>query len=349
MDLQQRTKRFGWYMILLACVLRLTLAGIPQMLLRQLQDLKTAFPIYSETGRDVRFLSSFEKAWDHFRESPPPDIPQAQKLRFSGDDADLIQMDYDCALRPDLGALLEQPLDWSLQGKLPTVLILHTHTTESYTKAGETYAETAGFRTLDERYNMLCVGEAVAGILEENGIGVIHDRQVHDYPSYNGSYIHARSSTEELLERYPSVELVLDLHRDALEKNGKQIPVTAQKDGEVLAQLMFVVGTDISRQSHRHWEENLSLALKLQLLLERQCPGIMRPVNLREQRFNQDLHPHALLVEVGTAGNTRAEALAAARQLAVAVVMLQNGTYQEPSAADPRGWRVPAPVEPVHE
>jgi stage II sporulation protein P len=88
---------------------------------------------------------------------------------------------------------------------------------------------------------------------------------------------------------------------------------------------MFVVGTDATRKNHKNWEENLSLALKLQILLEKATPGIMRPVNLREQRFNQDLHRHALLVEVGTAGNSHAEALAAARKLAEAIAALAPG------------------------
>jgi len=77
------------------------------------------------------------------------------------------------------------------------------------------------------------------------------------------------------------------------------------------------------------WEENLSLAAKVHAQLERQSPGIMRPLSLRGQRFNQDLCSGALLVEVGAAGNTRKEALVAARELAKAVIALANGTHAE--------------------
>ena len=325
MDLRQRTKRFGWCMILCACVLRLSLAGIPGGLWQRLSDLKTAFPIYSETGRNVRFLSSSGETYLHVRESPQPWIPEPEKIQFSGKDMQLLEMDYDCSHRPDLEGLLRQPLTWDLRQEEPAVLILHTHTTESYTKKQENYEETAQYRTLDESYNMLSVGDEVAHFLEQAGIAVIHDRQIHDYPSYNGSYVHARSALEELLDRYPSVQLVLDLHRDALEKDGRQVR-TAAGGGEVpVAQLMFVVGTDATRKNHKNWEENLSLALKLQILLEKATPGIMRPVNLREQRFNQDLHRHALLVEVGTAGNSHTEALGAARKLAEAIAALALG------------------------
>ena len=326
MDLRQRTKRFGWCVILCACVLRLSLAGIPAGLLRQLSDLKTAFPIYSETGRNVRFLSSSGETYLHVRESPAPLFPEPERIRFSAEDAYLLEMDYDCDYRPDLDALLEQPLNWDLRQEEPAVLILHTHTTESYTRGEETYEETSRYRTLDESYNMLSVGDEVTRFLEQAGISVIHDRQIHDYPSYNGSYVHARSALEELLDKYPSVQLVLDLHRDALEKDGRQVRTVAGGGDAPVAQLMFVVGTDATRKSHKNWEENLALALKLQLLLEKATPGIMRPVNLRQQRFNQDLHEHALLVEVGTAGNSHPEALAAARKLAEAIAALAPGT-----------------------
>lgn len=327
MDLQQRTKRFGISVILCACVLRFFSGGGPGKLLNWLRDpAESPFLTYLETGRNVRFSASLASFSEHFRESPAPWIPEEDKPSFSGSDAGAVEMDYDCTLRPDLEALLEAPLDWDLTGEEPTVLILHTHTTESYTKTGENYEETARYRTLEEDHNMLSIGEAVAEILRSAGIGVIHDREVHDYPSYNGSYVHARASTEELLKQYPSVRLILDLHRDAVEVGGRQLRPLAQAGEGDTAQLMLVVGTNVSRQSHENWEENLSLALKLHVQLQRQFPGIMRPLNLRSQRFNQDLSPGALLVEVGAAGNTHGEALAAARALAEAIAALARGT-----------------------
>ena len=319
MDLRQRTRNFSVSVILCACILRLGLMALPALF----------FPIYSETGRNVRFSASSEDFLQHFRESPPPWLPPQPKIAFSAEDLSLVEMDYDCDLRPDLEELLMKPLDWDLKAGGPTVLILHTHTTESYTKDGEDYLESSSYRTLEEGFNMLSIGDTVAEILEAAGIGVIHDRQIHDYPFYNGSYVHSRSAAEQILAENPSVCLVLDLHRDALEKEGRQLRPVAQRAEETAAQMMIVVGTDSSRPSHINWQENLALALKLQVQLQRQFPGIMRPVNLRPQRFNQDLSTGALLVEMGAAGNTRQEALAAARELAKAVIVLAEGAEKE--------------------
>jgi len=327
MDLQQKTKRFGFFVILCACILRLFSAGAPDNLMRWLTDVNNVpFLKYLETGRNVRFSASVDVFLPHFRESPAPWIQDREKPRFTAEDAALVEVDYDCVLRPDLEALLEKPLDWNLQQEEPTVLILHTHTTESYTQAAGEYTETSAYRTLDEAYNMLSIGDAVAEILMQAGIGVIHDRVIHDYPSYNGSYVHARSSLEVLLEQYPSVQLILDLHRDAVEVSGKQLRTKVETEDGVSAQLMFVVGTDASGLIHGQWEENLALAMKLHVQLQRLMPGIMRPLNLRAQRFNQDLSKGAILVEVGTAGNSHDEALAAARALAAAVAELALGT-----------------------
>lgn len=332
MDQQQKTKRFGFFIILCACILRLSMTGIPGRLLQYLvQAGISSILTYSETGQDVRFSASLEKKMDFMRESPMPWMPEPEKPQFSGMDAKLVEMDNDCAYRPDLETLIAQPLDWDLTAEDPTVLILHTHTTESYTKTTEDYTETSAYRTLEERYNMLSVGDAVAEFLRENGIGVIHDREIHDYPSYSGSYVHSRNEAEEILARYPSIRLVLDLHRDAVERNGVQLRTLAEVDGAPSAQLMIVVGTDVSRQSHKNWQENLALALKLQVQMERLCPGIMRPMNLRPQRFNQDLSPGALLIEVGAAGNTHAEALAAAGVLAQTIADLAKGANTEAS------------------
>ena len=312
MELQQRTRRFGWRVILCAYLLRLFTGD--------------TFLTYLETGRNVRFSASSGEISLHLRESPAPWLPRREKPVFSARDAALVEMDYDCALRPDLEELLEAPLDWELAAAETTVLILHTHTTESYTKTGEDYEESSEFRTLSEEYNMVSIGDRVAELLGSAGIGVIHDRQLHDHPSYNGSYVHARASTEEILKNNPSIRLVLDLHRDALEKNGSQLAPVAAVEGSSAARLMLVVGTNVSRQAHKNWEENLSLALKLQVQLERLYPGIMRPVNLRSERFNQDLSAGALLIEMGAAGNSRAQALKAAEALAEGIIALSAGT-----------------------
>lgn len=331
MDLQQKTRRFGACILLCALLLRLASAGILRQAAQWLSRPHIAsFLIYLETGRDVRFSLSEEQEPAqreqvvHVRESPPPAGKEKPLPVISSEDAALVAVTNSSLRDPDLEQLLKRPLDWDLTGEEPRVLILHTHTTESYTSQGEPYTETSRYRTLDEKYNMLSIGDAVAQALMEQGIGVIHDRTMHDYPSYNGAYVHARNSVKEILEEYPGICLVLDLHRDASGSNSSQLRTEAKIGSRTAGQLMLVMGT-----GHSGWEENLSLGLKLHALLERNCTGLMRPISLRSQRFNQDLCGGMLLVEVGAAGNTHAEAILAAKMLGQTLAEMAKGIKTE--------------------
>ena len=325
MDQQQKSQRLGIWVIAFALAVRLTSDGWLQPLLDKLSDPNIqSFLIYIETGRKVRFSSSSGELANPDGESPGP-LGDAMPV-FSAQDAASVEVAYACDLRPDLEALMAVPLTWNLTGDGPTVLILHTHTTESYTKTGETYLESGDWRTLNADYNMLSIGDAVAEMLSAGGITVIHDRELHDYPSYNGSYNHARKAISYYLKKYPTISLVLDLHRDASGDYKNQMRTLASVEGHDSAQLMMVVGTNASGLTHPDWKKNLSLALKLHTVLEDTAPGITRPITLRAQRFNQDLSPGALLIEVGAAGNTHAEALRAARVLAQGILVLAKGS-----------------------
>ncbi len=166
----------------------------------------------------------------------------------------------------------------------------------------------------------------MAALLEKEGIRVIHDRTLHDYPSYNDAYGNARESITQILEENPSVSLVLDLHRDAAEDaEGNQKVSTVTVEGEPCANLMLVMGSDKGSLSFPNWERNLALAVKLQAQLEQSYPGLCKPINLVTSRYNQDLSTGALLIEVGTAGNTHAQALRAAEYLAEGILALAKG------------------------
>ena len=214
----------------------------------------------------------------------------------------------------DEAALLQQPLQLGLAQDAPQVLIVHTHTTEAYAKeAGQSYDTLVNARTLDEQYNMIRVGDAVAEVLRQNGIQVIHDTTVNDYPSYNGAYDRMKAIIETNLAQYPSIRMVLDIHRDAAaDANGDPLPLTATFSGEDYAQVMLVVGTDEGGLPHPNWQQNLSCALKLQALMNRDWPGLCRDLDLRRERFNQNQTPGSLLVEFGTDGNTLSQALRSA-------------------------------------
>ena len=186
--------------------------------------------------------------------------------------------------------------------------------------------ESSPYRTLDERYNMISIGDRVAEVLEAGGIQVIHDRSAHDHPSYNDAYDNARTAIQNCLAENPQIVLVLDLHRDALEDGeGDQVYRSVTIQGEETANLMLVMGSDTWSLPYPNWEENLALAVKLQAQLEQRYPGLCRPVKLVDSRYNQDLCPGALLVEVGMAGNTHDEALRAAELLAEGILSLAGG------------------------
>ena len=334
MDQLNRTLRFGAAVVAGAVVFRLGISGAFQPIADWFFKPETqSFLIYLETGRKVRFSPSLAETTNPVTVPPTETVPAEPAATepaalpvFSPADAALVEVRYSCSARPDLAALLSQELTWDLTGEAPTVLILHTHATESYTKQGEDYRESAAFRTLDEDYNMISVGARVAELLQEAGITVIHDRELHDYPSYNGSYNHARKSIQAILAEHPTIRLVLDLHRDASGDLNNQFRPAVSLEGENTAQIMLVLGTGSGSLSHPDWQENLALGLKLQAQLERQAPGITRPISLRSQRFNQDLTKGSLLIEMGAAGNTHPEALRAAEQLAKALIALSRGT-----------------------
>jgi stage II sporulation protein P len=193
----------------------------------------------------------------------------------------------------------------------PQVLIVHTHSSESYTSDAEyAYEQDDTDRTLDERYNVNAVGDRVAETLEAAGIAVLHDKSVNDYPSYNGSYSRTLGIIEGYLAEYPSIKIVLDIHRDAvIYDDGSRFATRVNISGKSAARVMLVVGTDEGGKTHEDWEYNLALAAKLQTAADERYPGLMRPINVQKSRYNQHVSHGALIVEVGASGNTLGEAL----------------------------------------
>lgn len=229
----------------------------------------------------------------------------------------------------DLAALPAPALAVPEEG--PQILLIHTHTTEAYTMDGtDIYEESGTARTTDNYYNTVRVGEEMARVFRQAGFSVVHDTQLYDYPEYNGAYTRSGASVEQWLEKYPSIRVVLDVHRDALvAEDGTIYKTTAEVDGEKVAQCMLVVGTDAGGQAHADWRENLALAVEVQHRLIEDCPTFARPMVLRTSRFNQQLCPGSLLVEVGTHGNTLREALAATRIFAQGMAEALEGMRVE--------------------
>ena len=217
---------------------------------------------------------------------------------------------------PELQTLFSAELSG---GDGPQILILHSHGSEAYTPAPGTEVVWSGdHRTTDSRYNVVKVGDVMTEVFGEAGISVLHDRTLYDYPSYTGAYDRSLAAIQSYLAQYSSIRLILDIHRDAIaDQEGTQYKVVSDlPDGQRAAQMTLVVGSDGSGLHHPDWKENLRLAAALQEQVLATYPTLMRPVLLRNSRYNQHASPGSLLVEVGAAGNSPEEAQLAGRLLA---------------------------------
>ena len=213
----------------------------------------------------------------------------------------------------DFAALAAEGSDLTLPAGQPQVLIVHTHSSEAYTPAEpDWYAASDPYRPEDKAYRVIRVGDVLAETLERHGLTVLHDREIYDYPSYTGSYERSGASVARYLEEYPSIRVVIDLHRDALGSDGVVYKTKAQTDGRTSAQVMMLIGTGKNGLWHPNWQENLKLALYLQNAMEGRYPGVLRPIELVKERYNQQLSTGMMILEVGSNGNTLQEALTAA-------------------------------------
>lgn len=229
----------------------------------------------------------------------------------------------------DLAAAAATPVNIALPAEGPQILIVHTHGSEAYTPDGTDIYEPSdnNTRTLDENYNVVRVGDEMERVFTELGLTVVHDRTLYDYPKYNGAYDRSAEAVQRYLEQYPSIKIVLDVHRDALVgTDGTVYKPVLQIDGVKTAQVMLLVGTDDAGASFPDWGEHLALAMQIQQQMNSLWPGLARPITLRTARFNQQLTKGSLLVEVGGHGNSLEEALAGARLFArsAAKVLLER-------------------------
>lgn len=214
---------------------------------------------------------------------------------------------------------LLKPFAAELTGEAPQILILHSHGSEGYTPAVDDGIVWSGdHRTTDSRYNVVRMGDAMAEVFAQAGISVLHDRTLYDYPEYAGAYDRSLAGIVRYLKEYPSIRFVLDVHRDAIEaSDGSQVKVVSEIEGQgTAAQLSLIMGSDGGGLSHPNWMENLRLAVAVQEQALTDYPTLMRPLLLRNSRYNQHATTGSLLVEVGTAGNAPEEAELAARLFA---------------------------------
>lgn len=210
---------------------------------------------------------------------------------------DALEEDADCRILCDAGY---------------QVLIIHTHTTECYARTdSDSYDTGYSPRTTDKSQNMAAVGEVVAQQLEAQGIRTLHVTTIHDYPEYNGSYDRALETIKDYLEKYPSIEMVIDIHRDSITADdGTKTKPTVEINGRKAAQIMIITGCDNNGKLYfPNWQKNLRMAAQLQRQLTQDWEGLMRPLYFAPFRYNMHMTPNSLLVEFGTDVNTLDEAL----------------------------------------
>lgn len=200
----------------------------------------------------------------------------------------------------------------------PTVLIYHTHTTETYELLDrEFYTNARSTRSENSAENMVRIGEEICKVLEENGYKTIHDKTVYD-EQLSGAYERSREKVSQILKDNPSIQIVLDIHRDSIyQKDGSKIKTVTEINGRKAAQIMLISGCeDGNVTDFPNWQKNLTFAVKLQKQLTADNTTLARPLMFCSRKYNMDLVPCALSVEIGTDANTLSEAAYSAQLFA---------------------------------
>ncbi len=210
----------------------------------------------------------------------------------------------------DIKAELEGELGFSIEDTdEPQVLIYHTHTTESYLLYDTGYFYESFYpRTTDESENVCAVGEEIAKQLNNAGIVTIHDTTLHDYPSYSGAYDRSLETISEYLDEYPTIKVVLDIHRDGIGSDTEKSKPVFTADGKQAAQIMILAGYNYDDcEEFRDWEYNLRFALRLQDKASQMYPEMVRALNFSDFMYNMNVNTGSLLIEIGAESNTLEE------------------------------------------
>jgi stage II sporulation protein P len=204
------------------------------------------------------------------------------------------------------------------------VLVLHSHGTECYFEDNTNLSDFATdeiesyfvegqtfFRTQDTEKNVVRVGKVFSDTLNRLGIPTIHCTVMHDRDDYNNAYTYSAETVKAYLKEYPSIQYVIDLHRDSVVRGNAWVKTRTEIEGKESAQVMLVVGTNQNGR-HPNWEKNLVVATAYKDTMDTLYPSLARSMYLRTARFNQEYLPGCMLLEVGSAANSLEEAETAA-------------------------------------
>ena len=199
----------------------------------------------------------------------------------------------------DAEKLLGKDMTIKQKNEKPQILIYHTHSQEDYIDSRPGVPEDT----------VVGVGTFLKNILEEQyGYNVIQDKTQYDIKNgkldRNLAYKYALAGIEKILKENPTIEVVIDLHRDALKKRSTMI------DGKEVAQVMLLNGLSrdqngpLAGLDNPNLQENLAFSLQLQLKSQDKYPGLFYKNYLKPLRFNLHVRPKAILMELGTEENT---------------------------------------------
>lgn len=281
----------------------LTSAGAAALLMRP-QAEEEAVAVFQESG----MLFSLEAV-----ETPGPDpAPTPSALPT----AEATPAMADRAFRIEVVRQTPAP-----QQKEKRILIYHTHTWEAFTQVADApYVETEKWRTKDNQYNVVAVGEALANQLRALGFTVIHDTTAFEPPNLDSSYARSLAMLEERDRLGESYDLYIDLHRDAI-SSSSTIKRTVNIGGTEVARFMVLIGkgTGAGFDVKPDWEANLVIGEKLTACLNDQADSLCRDIKLRTGRYNQHIAPRCVLIECGNNLNTLEQVLNGVPYLANAI------------------------------
>lgn len=198
--------------------------------------------------------------------------------------------------------LMQPDMTIDLHTKGPQILIYHTHSQECYSDSKEG----------DESTSVIAVGDYLTGLLEDEGFKVLHHKGKYDVGDRDHAYSNAAPAIQKILKENPSIQVVIDLHRDGVGKNTRL--VTTQ-NGKKMAKIMFFNGLsrttaagDIAYLKNPYISDNLAFSFQMQLAAAQYYPDLTRKIYLKGYRFNMHFCPRSMLVEVGAQTNTFEEA-----------------------------------------
>ena len=241
----------------------------------------------------------------NFDEAPEGAIYFSEEEEYKAEDADTI-IEGDKANTEAGFSDISDPARLEIEKKAPSILILHTHSTETYAPYKEN-----NYHSSSNKENLIQVGSIMTDLLESKyKYNVIHDITKHDSASYADSYINAQKTIISQLDKNPTVKVVLDVHRDSMpassekDRAAKKMDYTATINGKKAAKVSFVIGPD-----NKNYAELKNFAAYVQKKMDKLYPGLFFKTVIKPKgKYNQFYRDHTLLIELGSTFNTDQEA-----------------------------------------